>query len=303
MVIERQTISKRFIAYTLTLLAISVVLLVADHQGQLSIVRNSIQTTITTPIKRFSKWPQSSVAFVGDYFSKQSTLLEENRAQSKEIAWLKTRLANQTVLEAENRRLKMLFESTANQSRPVSIAEVTDSYIDSTRHEIEINKGSNQDAYVGQIVIDENGVVGQITRTTPNFSTVGLITDARQRIPVFIERNRTRLVASGTGYLDELELSFASVNADIRQGDKLVTSGLGGRFPRGYQIGEVTSIERNPANQYAIIKAKPYAALYRVLEVLLIDSDANFERRQAPALDNDISDIQNATNETATERE
>lgn len=275
MVSDKKTISKRFIAYTIFLLALSILSLVLDHQGYLSKPRHYIQLTVTTPIKEIADWPGNSINYFDIFFTKQTSLIRENQEKDKEIAWLKASLADKTVLEAENRRLKLLFESTATHTRPVSIAEVVDSYIDSTRHEIEINKGSEHGTFVGQIVIDENGVLGQIIKNTQNTSTVALITDTRQRIPVFIERNRTRMIARGVGYLDELEMSFAALDADIRVGDKLVTSGLGGRFPRGYQIGEVTSVEKNPANQFTIVKAKPYAALDRVLEVLLINTQNN----------------------------
>lgn len=271
MVSDKQTIGKRYIAYTIFLVSLSIVLVVLDHQGRLPMLRHYIQLSITTPIKELANWPGNTVRYAGDFMNNQTVLIQENQEKDKEIAWLKASLANQSVLEAENRRLKLLFESTAEHTRPVSIAEVVDSYIDATRHEIEINKGFEHGTFIGQIVIDENGVLGQIIRNTQKTSIVALITDSRQRIPVFIERNRTRMIARGVGYLDELELSFAALDADIQIGDNLVTSGLGNRFPRGYQIGVVTRVEKNPANQFTEVKAKPYAALDRVLEVLLID--------------------------------
>ncbi|MGY0399374.1 MAG: rod shape-determining protein MreC, partial [Ostreibacterium sp.] len=124
--------------------------------------------------------------------------------------------------------------------------------------------------FKGQIVIDENGVVGQVTALTKKVATVSLITDERQRIPVFVERNRLRMVARGTGDLHELEMSFVAKGSDVRVGDKIVTSGLGNLYPRGYGIAMVTSVEVSAINEFMQIQAKPLASLDRILEVLLI---------------------------------
>lgn len=265
------------IGLTLFFLVLSVVMMVFDYQGKISGVRNTIQQGITIPFKTAASWPEELQNSIGEYFTGREVLLEENKKLKEEITWLKANLANQTVLEAEYRRLKSLFESTATHTRPVMIAEVLDSQIDANKHNIEINKGLNNQVFQGQIVIDENGVVGQVTSLSDNTAKISLITDQRQRIPVFIERNRLRMIARGSGSLNEMEMEFVAKSSDVRVGDKVVTSGLGNRYPRGYGIAVITSVESSPVNEFMQIKAKPLALLDRILEVLLISKKQKIE--------------------------
>ncbi len=261
------------IGQTNVLLVCSVVMMIFDYQGKIPMVRETIQQGVSVPFKTAASWPQDLHLSIEQYFTSQKSLLEENDKLKKEIRWLKANLANQTVLEAEYRRLKNLFESTATHSRPVMIAEVLDSQIDANKHQIEINKGKENEVFQGQIVIDENGVVGQVTQLTEKTATVAMITDERQRIPVFVERNRLRMIARGTGSLNELDIDFVAKGSDVRVGDKIVTSGLGGRYPRGYGIAIVTEVKSTPIDEFMQIKAKPLALLDRILEVLLISSE------------------------------
>ncbi|PID67017.1 MAG: rod shape-determining protein MreC [Gammaproteobacteria bacterium] len=260
------------IALTILLLVCSVVTMVFDYRGKIPAIREVIQQNLSIPFKTAASWPQELQTGVSQYFASQKKLLAENAKLKKDIRWLKANLANQTVLEAEYRRLKNLFESTATHSRPVMIAEVLDSQIDANKHQIEINKGTANEVFPGQIVIDENGVVGQVTQLTEKTATVSMITDERQRIPVFVERNRLRMFARGTGNLNELDIDFVAKGSDIRVGDKVVTSGLGERYPRGYGIAVITEVQSSPIDEFMQIKAKPLALLDRVLEVLLINS-------------------------------
>lgn len=257
-------------ATTLLLVVLGITLMVFDFQKRIHFLRDGVQTTLTIPIKTAAAWPASVKRTVSDYLADQKQLQQENAELKEKITWLQANLANQTVLEAEYRRLKKLFESTATYTRPVMIAEVLDSQIDANKHQIEINKGSLSGAYDGQTIIDESGVVGQITALTENTATVSFITDERQRIPVFVERNRLRMVSRGSGNMGEVEMMFVPKGSDVRVGDKLVTSGLGKRYPRGYGIAVVTEVEELPADEFMQIQAKPLAALDRVFEVLLV---------------------------------
>lgn len=258
------------IALMIVLLVISVVLMVLDFQGRASAIRNVIQSNISIPVKTAAAWPEHLSNSISSFFDDKASLQKENAKLKEELLWLKANLANQTVLEAEHRRLKRLFESTATHTRPVLIAEVLDSQIDANKHQIEITKGLDDRAFEGQVAIDEGGVVGQITSLTNNTALISLITDERQRLPVFVERNRLRMIARGSGDLNTLEMLYVAKNSDIRVGDKLVTSGLGKRFPRGYSVALVTKVENSPTNEFMEIEAKPLADLDRLLEVLLI---------------------------------
>lgn len=273
--------SKLNVLLTLGLMVLSGVIFMQDQQNRFDDIKNDLNNAIVRPIKSSAKWPARFVSSIKDLSHDKAALLEEVRRQKSEITRLRAHLSNINTMAAENRRLKSLLESSAQFSRPVSISEVTDSLIDANRHQISLNKGAEQGVFVGQIVIDENGIVGQVTNLLDDSAVVDLITDTRQRVPVYVARNRLRMMAVGTGFLDELELKFVSKDADIRVGDVLVTSGLGKRFPRGYQVGVITSVDRNPADLFPVVRAKPVAALGKVLEVLLVSNSTEELERVA----------------------
>jgi rod shape-determining protein MreC len=124
--------------------------------------------------------------------------------------------------------------------------------------------------FAGQPVIDAEGIMGQIVHVSPVTSTAMLITDPNHAIPVEINRNGLRSIAVGTGAFMELDLLYIPLNADIRVGDLLVSSGLGGKFPAGYPVATVSSVETNPGQQFARVTAEPKAELQRTREVLLV---------------------------------
>ncbi|MDH4109208.1 MAG: rod shape-determining protein MreC, partial [Gammaproteobacteria bacterium] len=142
------------------------------------------------------------------------------------------------------------------------------------RHSIVIDKGSRDGVYDGQAILDANGVLGQVIGTGA-FSSEGLlISDPDHALPVEVNRNGLRTIARGTGEFDRLDLPFLPNNADIKEGDILVTSGLGGSFPAGYPVAVVESVQRLPAEPFAEVSARPSAALNQVREVMLVWSIA-----------------------------
>ena len=122
-------------------------------------------------------------------------------------------------------------------------------------------------------MIDQQGVIGQIVRADPLTSTAILITDPNHALPIQIDRTGTRTLALGTGQFQELELRHIPNNEDVKAGDRLVTSGLGGRFPRGYPVGTVTKVEFDPGSPFAHIVARPVAQLDRIREVMLLEHE------------------------------
>lgn len=280
--------------------------MVFDYRGKIPIVRDSLQTYLSLPIKSASSWPGDIQQSLSSFFIEREQLQTENAALKREVASLKALIAHQTIREAEYRRLKNLFESTATRTQPVMIAELIDSQIDANKHQIEINKGSRDAVFEGQVVIDENGVVGQVTTLSAATAGVSLITDERQSIPVFVERNRLRMLARGSGSLDDLEMEFVSKYADVRVGDKIVTSGLGNRYPRGYGIAVITEVEVSPRSEFMQIHAKPLAALDKILEVLLIQSTSEEDEEDDStqvATNNAAGAPENAVTNSTTEGE
>jgi rod shape-determining protein MreC len=174
------------------------------------------------------------------------------------------------ILEKENERLRRLLSATPKTTEDHLIAEIVAVDVDPYRHFIVLNKGSKDGAYKGQPIIDAHGVMGQIVYVNAMSSTAMLITDVSHAIPVQIDRTGLRSVAFGTGQTDYLDLKHIPHNADLRVGDKLISSGLGERFPRNYPVAVITNINRDTGETFIDVRAEPLAQLDTSREVLLV---------------------------------
>jgi rod shape-determining protein MreC len=152
----------------------------------------------------------------------------------------------------------------------VQVAEILSVDLDPYRHRIALNRGAHDDVFVGQALLDADGVVGQVTRVDPIGAEAILISDPSHATPVELNRNGLRTVAIGTGDVSRMDLPFLPNSADIRVGDLLVSSGLGEAFPAGYPVARVTRVQRRPGDPFARVEAEPTAALNREREVLLV---------------------------------
>jgi len=152
----------------------------------------------------------------------------------------------------------------------VLIAELLAVDMQPFRHQVTINKGKREGAFDGQPIVDANGIMGQIIHVGPFSSIVLLITDPTHALPVQINRNGLRAIAVGTGQNSSLQLEHLPNNADIRQGDLIVSSGLGSRFPSGYPVGTVSKISLDPAEPFAKVVVTPSARLEQSREVLMV---------------------------------
>ena len=177
-------------------------------------------------------------------------------------------------LEAENIHLRQLLGAvqrieTKTRTKTV-LAEILYTPRDPFNHKITLNKGSQHHIQLGQAVIDDKGIVGQVTQLYPWSSEVTLLTDRDHSVPVQVVRNSLRSVVSGTGKNDQLELRYLSVNTDIQRGDQLVTSGIGGVYPPGIPVATVLRIERDPTGDFAQIISTPVAGVDRNRHVLIL---------------------------------
>lgn len=248
----------------------SIVLMSADHRHRLDHLRDALATLIY-PLQYLIQLPGDTVHWVSETLQSRSALLEENRQLREKQLFVSAQLQKLTALEAENRRLRLLLESSAAIRERVLIAELLTVDFDPYRHQILINKGTRDGVLVGQPLLDERGVVGQIIYANTFTATAILITDPNHALPVQITRNGLRTLAVGSGSFHELELPYIpNNNDDVQVGDVLTTSGLGGRFPRGYPVARVTRVEPDPGRPFARIVARPTARLDRIREVLLI---------------------------------
>ncbi len=253
--------------------ALSIALMTVDHRYHaLDGVRDVLSTAIY-PLHILVRLPADTRSWLTEKWTRRSALLEENARLREKQMLLNVQLQKLTTLEAENRRLRSLLESAVNTPERVLIAELLAVDFDPYRHHILLNRGRQHGLYVGQPVLDQHGVIGQIIRADPLTSTAILITDPNHALPIQINRTGVRTLALGTGRLQELELPHIPHNEDVKVGDVLVTSGMGGRFPRGYPVGTVTAVEFDPGSPFARILAKPVAQLDRIREVMLLDHE------------------------------
>jgi rod shape-determining protein MreC len=204
-------------------------------------------------------------------------------------------------LVEENRRLRELRRASQGIGERTLIAEIMNVTVEAFRHRVRINKGASDGVFEGQPVIDAFGVVGQVARLDKFSSQVILITDAEHATPVQVNRNGIRSIAMGTGKLNSLSLPFMTAESDIKVGDLLVSSGLDGIFPAGYPVATVIKVERNPADTFATVEAKPLALLDRDREVLLLWPDV--PDQQLPVREVEPSAGEGVPNQTTHEIE
>lgn len=212
------------------------------------------------------------------------TLLEENASQRGELLILKAKLQKMAGMAAENVRLRELLNSSALLDTSVLVAELISISPDPRSHRIVLNKGSNDGVYVGQAVLDSEGLMGQIVDIGPSISHALLISDSSHALPVQINRNGIRSVAEGTGLLHELVLRHVATTTDVKVGDLLVSSGLGQRFPVGYPVADISEVILDPGKPFATVKAVPRAQLNRSRHVLLVFSKTGRDVADQPAL-------------------
>jgi rod shape-determining protein MreC len=227
------------------------------------------------PLQSLASLPQSTIGWLNQSVTSQQSLLDENAGIRKENLLLKAQLQRFTSLQSENMRLRSLLQSSRKLSDDMLIAETISVDMDPYQRKIVVNKGSSQGVYKGQPIVDAYGVMGQINEPGILSSTAILITDPSHAIPVQINRNGLRAVAYGTGAADVLSIPYLPNNADIKIGDLLVSSGLGGLFPEGYPVAVISLLNRNIGQPFADIKAKPEAHLESSREVLLVLKQRN----------------------------
>ena len=252
------------------LVSLSVVLMVMDHKYKsLESVRDAL-SVLVYPIQLSVELPGSVSDWFSESLATRRKLQEENTSLRTRQFMQKAQMQKLAALEAENIRLRELLDSSFEIGEKVLIAELMTVNLDPYKHQVVINKGELHDIYPGQPLVDADGVMGQIVHAGPYSSTAILITDTAHAIPVQVNRNGLRSIALGSGSIDRLELPYIPNSADIRPGDLLITSGLGGHFPPGYPVATVVAVQNDPGNAFARVIATPLAHLNRSREVLLV---------------------------------
>ncbi len=249
----------------------SVALMTVDHRFDYLDPARSVLNVIVYPLQRLATLPVSFSEWFADNLAQREQLVHENRALRNEQTLAQLKLQKMASLERENARLRELLASAKRFSNErVLVAELLSVDLDPYKQQVVINKGARDEIYVGQPLLDARGVMGQITHVFPMSSAAILISDPSHALPVQVNRNGLRVLAVGTGNPDLLTLRHVPTSGDIKVGDIVSTSGLGGRFPADYPVAQITAVERPPGEPFAIVRATPFAQLDRSREVLLL---------------------------------
>ena len=262
--------------------AISLSLLVLDTKFHyLDMFRQGL-AVVTHPLQQLAHSPARGIEQAGEYFQSVATLQDENlrlKHAKLESAPLMLRMQQ---LEAENSRLRRLLSVKERQSAGGQVARILYSARDPFSRRVVVDKGQQDKVSAGLPVVDDTGIVGQVTRVYPFMSEVALITDKDQAIPVQIVRNGLRSVVFGLGD-GQLELRFMPANADVQKDDLLVTSGLDGIFLPGFPVARVVQVERDTAYSFARILCVPLAGVENFGEVMVLAAREALAPRPEPS--------------------
>jgi rod shape-determining protein MreC len=249
---------------------LSVILFSIDRSNEITNKIKGHVSVIFTPVYYVANVPSNLLNNLSESFESSQSLLTENKRLKYEKIQLEGMLQKFTSIKQENQRLRKLLQSSEKVSDKLLVAELLHVSTEPGVQQFVLNQGSNKSVYVGQAVIDSNGVVGQIMNVNHFNSRVLLITDIEHAIPIEVLRNNYRAIAVGMGDNQQLELINVPNTVDIITGDLLVSSGLGKRFPSGYPVGKVVSIDKNPSLPFAKIIIEPIAKINQIREVLLV---------------------------------
>lgn len=250
--------------------ALSLALMATDTRLQyLANIRENLMTLLH-PLQVIANAPVQLYRNTDEYFSTHHRLLAENASLKKQALMQDIALQRLNLLSLENANLRDLLAAKQSLTETSTLAEIMYVGRDSFTKKIIVNRGKNHNVVTGAAAVDAKGVVGQVTRTYPSSSEITLITDKSLAIPVQIERNGLRAIAFGRGRDNTLDLPYLPANVDIKQGDKLVTSGIDGVYPAGLAVATVTEKKSTPDSPFAQIICMPAGGIENNRQVLLV---------------------------------
>lgn len=252
---------------------ISLTFIVLDSSSRLlQPVRSSIDMAMT-PIIYLAEFPYMAANGIGRAMVSRAAMLEQIDQLTQRNLKL-TQLTQQIeALRNENNQMRTLLGSKPRTRDPALIAEIVGVTPVSTAHQVLIDKGSSNGVRIGHAVLDSEGLFGQVLQVSLLSARVLMITDSRHGLPTEVVRNGLRGIANGTGEIDRLQINDLPLTADIRVGDKIVASGLGGVYPYGYPVGEVEAVRPGPSHNFTLVDVRPSAQLDRAHHILVILKD------------------------------
>jgi rod shape-determining protein MreC len=251
-------------------LLMSVALILFDHKFDGFASTRVYLNSLVSPLQYIANLPGELLSASATRLASHRRLLEQNAELTLQATLMSEQLQRVTLLKEENDRLRSLLGSPVRKDARKIVAELMAVDNNPYSHQIVLDKGAIHGVYEGQPVLDDKGIVGQIMQVGSTNSRVLLIADVTHAIPVRIARNNVRLVATGSGDLDEMLMQHVPHSADVKVADLLLSSGLGKVFPEGYPVARITSIIRDEGRPFAQVRAKPIAQLDRLKYLLLL---------------------------------
>ncbi|MFS2080511.1 rod shape-determining protein MreC, partial [Telluria sp. Tellsp99] len=260
---------------------LSIALLVVDARLHALTAVRQVAATVLYPFQMAALAPRDALANMGTYFSSISALQKEVRdLKSQQVAMAQVMQQAQLQM-AENAQLRRLMDAREHLPVRSQMSEILYDARDPSTRRVVLDRGTRSGVKLGLPVIDNAGVVGQVTRVFPFTSEVTLLTDKEQAIPVQVLRNGLRSVAYGRGQSGLLDLRFVAPNADIQVGDVLVTSGLDGIYPAGLAVAKVIQVENLAQGAFGRVVCQPLAGIDRHRQLLIVMSDQPLPPRPA----------------------
>lgn len=263
------------------LICASFILMVGDFRYAKVDELRSVLSYIVTPIQFLVDWPLEFIDWAQISMSSHQSLLTENTHLRAEQLLLKAQLQKFISLQSENQRLRALLQSSSQIDGQVVVTQILAVSANPYVRQIVLARGSHGGTFVGQPVLDATGVLGQVIQVNPLTSQVLLITDPQSAIPVQDSVSGVRGIVVGNGSSNQLSMINMPITTIIKPGDLLVTSGLGQRFPAGYPVGKVESVERKPGEAFAAIMVTPSAEINRSRLVLLVKPNSSTKQIQS----------------------
>lgn len=256
---------------TVAFLVIALILVVLDGQNPhwFSSLRSASHSAMQ-PIYQLSLAPSFAGDWANGKLQSKDELQRENLRLKTELLQARVKLQQQDFLSAENARLKGILSTTESSTHNLVLAQVIGTDTNPLKQIVVLNKGTADGVKIGQTVIDENGILGQIIHTYTNTSRLMLITDEQQSVSVVVARTGQRAMVSGGGRLDALSLDYIFKTADVVVGDELISSGLGERIPAGYKVGTIKNIDTTRTDNFADISVTPAANFLNSSYVLIL---------------------------------
>lgn len=251
-------------------LVLSIGAMIIDTKVENFATARTYLNSMVSPLQYIANLPGAMLSWSADRFSSRQQLLKDNEELTNQVTLMSEQLQRFRILEQENKNLRQLLDAPVRDSMHKMITELMAVDTNPYSHQIVINKGAIDGVFVGQSVLDDSGIVGQISEVGTTNSRVLLISDVTHAIPIRIERNNVRFIAVGDGSLDAMQLQHVPHSADIEIGDVIVSSGLGEVFPEGYPVGKISNIVRNESRPFAEVTATPLAKLDRIKYLLLL---------------------------------